>query len=158
MSKQKLENTSFATGTVSKSSTRREKVELPEAVMASLDDNLSVSLGSSCERSGDTSMRRNSSGSITRTDRFSNLERGVVPFIYGSGRGNYDSNISAKDTIVLCQKAYWNISVFRSTVETQTEFCNSKLHFKGKNKKTENSKRSTSNCTLSKSLLECCYI
>jgi len=133
MSKQKLENTSFATGTVSKSSTRREKVELPEAVMASLDDNLSVSLGSSCERSGDTSMRRNSSGSITRTDRFSNLERGVVPFIYGSGRGNYDSNISAKDTIVLCQKAYWNVPIFRNTIDLMTEFSLSDVYLTGGN-------------------------
>ena len=133
MSKQKLENTSFATGTVSKSSTRREKVELPEAVMASLDDNLSVSLGSSCERSGDTSMRRNSSGSITRTDRFSNLERGVVPFIYGSGKGNYDSNISAKDTIVLCQKAYWNVPIFRNTIDLMTEFSLSDVYLTGGN-------------------------
>jgi len=133
MSKQKLENTSFATGTVSKSSTRREKVELPEAVMASLDDNLSVSLASTCERSGDTSMRRNSSGSITRTDRFANLERGVVPFIYGSGKGNYDSNISAKDTIVLCQKAYWNVPIFRNTIDLMTEFSLSDIYLTGGN-------------------------
>jgi len=133
MSKQKLENILSTNTAVSKSSAKREKIELPEAVMASLDDNLSVSLGSSCERSGDTSMRRNSSGSITRTDRFANLERGVVPFIYGTGKGNYDSNISAKDTIVLCQKAYWNVPIFRNTIDLMTEFSLSDIYLTGGN-------------------------
>jgi len=133
MSKQKLENILSTDSTVSKSQNKREKIELPEAVMASLDDNLSVSLASTCERSGDTSMRRNSSGSITRTDRFANLERGVVPFIYGSGKGNYDSNISAKDTIVLCQKAYWNVPIFRNTIDLMTEFSLSDVYLTGGN-------------------------
>jgi len=133
MSKQKLENILSTNTAVSKTSAKREKIELPEAVMASLDDNLSVSLGSSCERSGDTSMRRNSSGSITRTDRFANLERGVVPFIYGTGKGNYDSNISAKDTIVLCQKAYWNVPIFRNTIDLMTEFSLSDIYLTGGN-------------------------
>ena len=133
MSKQKLENISSTNVAVSKSPNKREKIELPEAVMASLDDNLSVSLASTCERSSDTSMRRNSSGSITRTDRFANIERGVVPFIYGTGKGNYDSNISAKDTIVLCQKAYWNVPIFRNTIDLMTEFSLSDVYLTGGN-------------------------
>jgi hypothetical protein len=117
----------------SRASRKNEKVEIPEALMASLDDNLSISLASTCERTGETSMRRNISSSITKTDRFANLEKGVVPFIYGTGKGNYDSNISAKDTIVLCQKAYWNVPIFRNTIDLMTEFSLSDIYLTGGN-------------------------
>lgn len=61
-----------------------------------------------------------------------NISKGVSPIC------SNDGSVSVKTAIELCQKAYWNISVFRSTIETQTEFCNSKLHFRGRSKKTEN--------------------
>ena len=112
---------------------KNKKIEIPEAVMASLDDNLSISLASTCERTGETSMRRNISSSITKTDRFANLEKGVVPFVYGTGKGNYNSNISAKDAIVLCQKAYWNVPIFRNTIDLMTEFSLSDIYLTGGN-------------------------
>ena len=134
MSKSKIEkDSSFASSTSHRASTKSKKIEIPEAVMASLDDNLSISLASTCERSGETSMRRNISSSITKTDRFANLEKGVVPFIYGTGKGNYDSNISAKDAIVLCQKAYWNVPIFRNTIDLMTEFSLSEVYLTGGN-------------------------
>ena len=114
-------------------SIKKERIELPQAVMASLDDGLSIASASSCERTGETSMRRNTAASITKTDRFSNIEKGVVPFIYGTGKGNYDSNISAKDTIVLCQKAYWNVPIFRNTIDLMTEFSLSDIYLTGGN-------------------------
>lgn len=55
-----------------------------------------------------------------------NVGRGVSPTV--------GATISAKEAICLCQKAYWNISIFRQTIDIQTEFSNSKLHFLGKNK------------------------
>jgi len=134
MSKSKIEkDESSIKASTSRVSRKSEKIEIPEALMASLDDNLSISLASTCERTGETSMRRNISSSITKTDRFSNLEKGLVPFVYGTGKGNYDSNISAKDAIVLCQKAYWNVPIFRNTIDLMTEFSLSDIYLTGGN-------------------------
>jgi hypothetical protein len=134
MSKSKIEKDGLSIkASTSRVPKKNERVEIPEALMASLDDGLTISLASTCERTGETSMRRNISSSITKTDRFSNLEKGLVPFFYGTGKGNYDSNISAKDAIVLCQKAYWNVPIFRNTIDLMTEFSLSDVYLTGGN-------------------------
>ena len=58
-----------------------------------------------------------------------NINKGVSPF----SRDN-SGTLSAQQAILLCQKAYWNVAIFRNTIDIQTEFANSKLHFRGKNK------------------------
>lgn len=80
-----------------------------------------------------TSVRRNRSATINRTDKYINIEGGVIPFIYGGGKGKYGSNISVRDTIVLCQKAYYNFSIFRNTIDLMTEFSCSPMYFSGGN-------------------------
>jgi hypothetical protein len=120
-------------GKPSGTKSKKEKMELPDAVMGSLEDNTGIAFASSCERIGETSLRRNTAGSINKIDRFSNLEKGVVPFIYGTGKGNYDSNISAKDAVILCQKAYWNVPIFRNTIDLMTEFSLSDIYLTGGN-------------------------
>ena len=80
-----------------------------------------------------TSVRRNRSSTISRTDKYKNIEGGVIPFIYGGGYGKYTSNISIKDTIILCQKAYYNFSIFRNTIDLMTEFSCSQIYFTGGN-------------------------
>lgn len=80
-----------------------------------------------------TSVRRNRAASINRTDKYINIEGGVIPFIYGGGKGKYGSNISVRDTIVLCQKAYYNFSIFRNTIDLMTEFSCSPIYFSGGN-------------------------
>jgi len=57
-----------------------------------------------------------------------NISSGVSPFNYQNG------NINVRDAVVLCQKAYWNIAIFKLTIDIMTEFSNSTIHFKGKNK------------------------
>lgn len=109
------------------------KYEIPEPAMASLEDADLIKVKASASSTNMTSYRRNSAGTITQSDRFSNLEKGVVPFLYNSGRGNYDSNISAKDTIILCQKAYWNVPIFRNTIDLMTEFSISDVYLTGGN-------------------------
>jgi hypothetical protein len=79
------------------------------------------------------SVRRNRASSINRTDKYINIEGGVIPFIYGGGKGKYGSNISVRDTIVLCQKAYYNFSIFRNTIDLMTEFSCSPIYFSGGN-------------------------
>jgi hypothetical protein len=80
-----------------------------------------------------TSVRRNRASTINRTDKYINIEGGVIPFIYGGGKGKYGSNISVRDTIVLCQKAYYNFSIFRNTIDLMTEFSCSPVYFTGGN-------------------------
>lgn len=80
--------------------------------------------------------RRNASGSITKTDRYTNIEEGISPFIRGSA-GTYSSNISTKDSIILCQKAYWNVSIFRNTIDLMTEFSVAPIKFEGGNKESK---------------------
>lgn len=77
--------------------------------------------------------RRNRAATLTRAERYSNIEGGVVPFIYSASRGKYTSNISIRDAIILCQKCYYNFSVFRNTIDLMTEFSCSQIYFTGGN-------------------------
>jgi hypothetical protein len=117
-----------------KNKSEKPSFSLPEAVMASCDDGLKISLASSeCSVPGETRLRRNSASGVTKLDRFSNIEHGVAPFVYGSGSGKYDANISARDAIILCQKAYWNVPVFRNNIDLMTEFSLSDVYLTGGN-------------------------
>ena len=81
-----------------------------------------------------TRTRRNVAADIPRTDRFRNIENGMIPFKYSHGVKN-NSNIDVRDTIILCQKAYYNFSVFRNTIDLMTEFSISDLYYTGGSKK-----------------------
>jgi len=59
-----------------------------------------------------------------------NVSKGISPLSTDSS-----GSIGAKDAICLCQKAYWNVAIFRNTIDIQTEFANSHLQFRGKNKR-----------------------
>jgi hypothetical protein len=82
----------------------------------------------------DTKIRRNSSSVGERTDRFKNINDGLVPFKYSSGATN-NSNIDVKDAVTLCQKAYYNFAIFRNVIDLMTEFSTSDIYFKGGSKK-----------------------
>lgn len=60
-----------------------------------------------------------------------NIKKGVSPF---ESNGN---GVSVREAIELCQKAYWNVAIFKSTIDIQTEFANSKLTFSSPNKTVE---------------------
>ena len=49
------------------------------------------------------------------------VDDGLIPFKYS---GNYQSksSIDVRDAVILCQKAYYNFSVFRNTIDIMTEF------------------------------------
>jgi len=81
-----------------------------------------------------TRTRRNRAADIVRTDRFRNIENGMIPFKYTRGVSN-NSNIDVRDTIILCQKAYYNFSVFRNTIDLMTEFSISNLYYTGGSRK-----------------------
>jgi hypothetical protein len=80
-----------------------------------------------------TTNRRNSASTISRTDKYANIEGGVIPFAYGGALGKYSSTISIRDAIILCQKAYYNFSIFRNTIDLMTDFTCSSIYFTGGN-------------------------
>jgi len=83
---------------------------------------------------GSTAMRRNASSTIERTDRFINIDTGIIPFRYS----NYVKNLSTldvRDAIILCQKAYYNVAIFRNTIDLMTEFSDSPIYLTGGSQK-----------------------
>jgi len=76
-----------------------------------------------------TSVRRNAASTITRTDRYKNIDDGLIPFRYSTGIKN-NSNMNIRDAVILCQKCYYNFSIFRNTIDLMTEFSSSNIYFK----------------------------
>ena len=85
-----------------------------------------------------TGTRRNKSGSMTRTNRFTNIDEGMVPFNYSLGAyGKSSTNLDVRDTVILCQKAYYNFSVCRNTIDLMTELSVSDIYLTGGSKKSK---------------------
>ena len=82
-----------------------------------------------------TRSRSNKAARIERTNRFKNIDDGLVTFKYTGGKYNTESSLDIRDAIVLCQKAYYNFAIFRNTIDLMTEFSCSPVYFTGANKK-----------------------
>jgi len=81
-----------------------------------------------------TKIRRNSASSINRTDRYKNIDDGIIPFKYSGGiKGN--SNLNIRDAVILCQKCYYNFAIFRNTIDLMTEFSTNNIYFQGGSQK-----------------------
>jgi len=81
------------------------------------------------------SVRRNLAGSIERTERFANIDNGLVPFrnsnaIYGPNK----SAVDIRDAVILCQKCYYNFALFRNIIDLMTEFSIDNIFYKGGSK------------------------
>ena len=81
-----------------------------------------------------TSTRRNVSSTITRTDKYKNIDDGLIPFKYSSGI-KANSNMNVRDAVILCQKCYYNFAIFRNTIDLMTEFSCSNIYFKNGSQK-----------------------
>ena len=81
-----------------------------------------------------TRTRRNVGGQIERTNRFENIDNGLVPFKYTKGVKN-KSSLNVRDAVVLCHKAYYNFAVFRNVIDLMTEFSSTNIYFTGGSKK-----------------------
>ena len=81
-----------------------------------------------------TGLRRNAAATNERADRFTNIDKGIIPFRYS----NYVKNLSTldvRDAIILCQKAYYNVAVFRNTIDLMSEFSSSPIYLNGGSQK-----------------------
>jgi hypothetical protein len=92
---------------------------------------------SKARATNDTSVRRNASSTIIRTDRYKNIDDGLIPFRYSTGIKN-ESNLNIRDAVILCQKAYYNFAIFRNTIDLMTEFSTSNVYFTGGSSKSRN--------------------
>ena len=108
---------------------RKKKAEDTVPLMVSEASSLPSSQSNAS--SGRTTSRRNVSGVIERTDKFGNIDKGLVPFRTVDNKGG----LSVRDSVILCQKAYYNFSVFRNAIDLMTEFSAASICFRGGSKK-----------------------
>jgi len=105
--------------------TAKKEQELPSPLMAEIK---------AASTNVVTRTRGNRAAFIERTQRFTNIEDGLIPFNYSKTAQN-TSNLDVRDAVVLCQKAYYNIAVFRNTIDLMSEFSVGDIYLEGGNKK-----------------------
>lgn len=76
----------------------------------------------SSSSSDKTSKRKNQIATRTATERFANIANGILPYEYSGDQ------VGVCDAVVLCQKAYFNIPVFKSTLDLLAEFANTEIY------------------------------
>ena len=86
------------------------------------------------ESRASTGLRRNAAADIERTNRFTNIDSGLIPFRFSPNVQNL-STLDVRDAIVLCQKAYYNVGIFRNTIDLMTEFSTSSIYLTGGSQK-----------------------
>ena len=78
-----------------------------------------------------TSSRDNLSAKVPAANRFKNISEGLLPYEYST------DSVCARDAVELCQKAYFNVAGFRSTLDMLAEFADSDLYLEGGTEKSK---------------------
>ena len=79
-----------------------------------------------------TATRNNRISGNPAKNRFQNIQDGLLPFEYSK------DSVSVREAIELCQKAYFNIATFRSTIDLLSEFADSDVYLEGGTQKSKN--------------------
>ncbi len=79
-----------------------------------------------------TGSRKNAAASGKKPYKYSNIREGQLPYYYGQ------QGCDIRDAIMLCQKAYANIPIFRNVIDIMSEFANTDLHLEGGTEKSRN--------------------
>ena len=79
-----------------------------------------------------TRSRRAVSAKTPGCDKYSHIKNMSLPYSYK------DSYISPRDTVLLCQKAYANVPIFRNAIDVMAEFSNSDIYLDGGSEKSKN--------------------
>jgi len=101
----------------------------PELVGESLYETTASRLSDPTNRS---SSRTNSVTQSYTKNRFKNIDDGLLPFDYSR------DSVNVRDAIQLCQKAYFNVPAFRSTIDMLSDFADSDLFLEGGSAKARN--------------------
>jgi hypothetical protein len=78
---------------------------------------------------GPSNVRRNLITSAYVKNRFKNIDDGLLPYDYSR------DNVDARDAIMLCQRAYFNVPSFKSTIDLMSEFADSDVYLDGGSEK-----------------------
>ena len=81
-------------------------------------------VGQISQNAGTTS-RVNRVTSVPKPNKYANIAEAGLPYAY---RNSY---VTPRESILLCQKAYANIAIFRNAVDVMSEFSNSDLYLEG---------------------------
>ena len=72
-----------------------------------------------------TNSRVNKAAISKKGWKYANIREGNLPYHYSK------SGCDVRDAIMLCQKAYANIPIFRNVIDIMSEFANTELHLEG---------------------------
>ena len=100
-------------------------------VQEALANAASVSTNRRVGYDGTTTSRRNIISKKTKSDKYTNIRNGLLPYDYST------DGVNVRDAIELCQKAYANISIFRNAIDIMAEFSNSPIYLEGENEKSK---------------------
>lgn len=79
-----------------------------------------------------TVMRDGSSPTLRETNRFRNINSGLVPF------DSWGDNVGCRSAIEAVYKAYFNVAILRNAINMMVDFSVSKIHVKTSNKTVRN--------------------
>lgn len=75
-----------------------------------------------------TAARKNRVATFPKYNDYANIRDGMLPYDYTT------EGVNVREAVLLCQKAYANIAIFRNAVDIMAEFANSELYLEGGSK------------------------
>ena len=79
-----------------------------------------------------TNNRLNAAAITPKLWKYANIREGMLPYYYTK------MGADVRDCILLCQKAYANIPIFRNVIDIMSEFANTELYIEGGTEKSRN--------------------
>ena len=106
----------------------QEEIFSPELIGDPIFSSEASRLDSPTSRTG---TRTNAAATLGLPNKFNNIEKGILPFNYEKGSAD------TREAVELCQKAYFNISSFKGTIDLLSEFADSELYLEGGSEKSK---------------------
>ena len=106
----------------------QEEIFSPELIGDPIFSSEASRLDSPTSRTG---TRTNAAATLGLSNKFNNIEKGILPFNYEKGSAD------TSEAVELCQKAYFNISSFKGTIDLLSEFADSELYLEGGSEKSK---------------------
>ena len=106
----------------------QEEIFSPELIGDPIFSSEASRLDSPTSRTG---TRTNAAATLGLSNKFNNIKKGILPFNYEKGSAD------TSEAVELCQKAYFNISSFKGTIDLLSEFADSELYLEGGSEKSK---------------------
>ena len=106
----------------------QEEIFSPELIGDPIFSSEASRLDSPTSRTG---TRTNAAATLGLPNKFNNIKKGILPFNYEKGSAD------TSEAVELCQKAYFNISSFKGTIDLLSEFADSELYLEGGSEKSK---------------------